>query len=259
MHQSTRPNNCLNVVLDLDETLVHARVPGTDSINGVAQQTPSTPSTPTCKPRRSQLVTENMTRPHADSVEIRLETADEQLVIINKRPGLDSFLHDASEKFNLFAFTASEAFYCNPLLDSIDKWGVFKKRFSRTDCTKMGENVFTKDLTKIMSRMRDLHHSTFEGTSGALDGDRFFARTVLVDNNPFSFVPQPRNGIPVVSWYNDIRDNALEKVTEFLDGIDKLDDVRPFLDQQFHIDATLKRFHAMQQATAQATPQQACY
>jgi CTD small phosphatase-like protein 2 len=209
---------------------------------------------------------ESVTRPRADSVEIRLDTAEEQLVIINKRPGLDAFLHDASQKFNLFAFTASESFYCNPLLDRIDKSSVFKKRFSRSDCTRLGENVFTKDLTKVMSRMRDTDGGCGEA-SGAFNigcaanwAESFFKRTVLVDNNPFSFVPQPRNGIPVVSWYSDLRDNALQKVIEFLDGIDKLEDVRPFLDQQFHVDATLKQFQAMQQGdgTAHGVLQAAC-
>ena len=182
-----------------------------------------------------------------------MDTEEEQLVIINKRPGLDDFLQKASQKFNLFAFTASESFYCNPLLDCIDKSCVFLDRFSRSDCTKLGDNVFTKDLSKIMPRMREKYGCTrtSRGVESALSQeDAFFKRTVLVDNNPFSFVPQPRNGIPVVSWYNDLRDNALQKVIEFLDGIDKLDDVRPFLDQQFHVDATLKRFQAMQQANA---------
>ena len=103
-------------------------------------------------------------------------------------------------------------------------------------------------------------HAQKHPADGAGAADNFFKRTVLVDNNPFSFVPQPRNGIPVVSWYNDLRDNALQKVIEFLDGIDKLEDVRPFLDQQFHVDATLKRFRAMHQGggAAHDVPQAAC-
>ena len=157
------------------------------------------------------------------------------------------FLRDASERFNLFAFTASESFYSNPLLNALDpKDKIFSsdRRFSRADCTQLAHNSFTKDLCRVRAR-----GSAGAGAGGADGGqaaeDRWFSRTVLVDNNPFSFLKQPKNGIPVVSWYESVHDTALEKVLEFLDSVDNLADVRPFLDATFHVESTLERFKQM--------------
>jgi TFIIF-interacting CTD phosphatase-like protein len=67
----------------------------------------------------------------------------------------------------------------------------------------------------------------------APDGD--MSNIVLVDNNPVSFLCNPRNGIPVPSWYDDPADRALDDVLELLGELDAADDVRPVLDEKFSL------------------------
>jgi CTD small phosphatase-like protein 2 len=132
--------------------------------------------------------------------------------------------------------TASESFYAHPLLDAIDPQGKHfgDRRFSRDYCTQIGDGRYTKDLCKIALMEQ-------QNKSEPID-DAWFKRTCLVDNNPFSFVCQPRNGIPVVSWYQNPEDVALSKVFQFLQQLQPLDDVRPFLDSTFHVAKTLNKF-----------------
>ena len=59
-------------------------------------------------------------------------------------------------------------------------------------------------------------------------------RTVLVDNNPMSFIANPENGILVSSFYGDQRDTALPVVLELLEELgDSKEDIRPILDSRF--------------------------
>ena len=59
-----------------------------------------------------------------------------------------------------------------------------------TDCT--GQNdIYLKDLSQI---------------------GRSLERTMIVDNNPESFLLQPENGILIKSWYDDVEDTALEEL-----------------------------------------------
>ena len=213
----------LNVVLDLDETLVHASIAGQATHHALTQVNNNIPST------------DETRKISADTIEIRLRTENEELVSVNRRPGLELFLEASSKHFKLFAFTASESYYMNPLLDAIDPQKKYfgERRFSRDVCTQIGDGRYTKDLSKIA--MSELGEQ-------AVVNDAWYARTVLVDNNPFSFVPQPQNGIPVVSWYQNPEDVALSKVFQFLQQLQPMNDVRPFLDTTFHVEKTLNKF-----------------
>ena len=51
-----------------------------------------------------------------------------------------------------------------------------------------------------------------------------------VDNNPISFIAQPSNGVPVSSFYDDPKDNALPVVNDLIDEhLAHAEDVRPVL------------------------------
>lgn len=214
----------LNVVLDLDETLVHAQIGGGQT--GISQFG----AVPT---------NGDAQKISADTIEIRLATENEELVTVNRRPGLEHFLNASSQKFQLYAFTASESFYAHPLLDAIDPHRKYfgNRRFSRNSCTQIGEGRYTKDLSII--RLSEQQQK--EDFCGRVE-DTWFQRTVLVDNNPFSFVPQPSNGIPVVSWYDNPADVALSKVLQFCEQLEHLQDVRNYLDATFHVAQTLNKF-----------------
>lgn len=43
-------------------------------------------------------------------------------------------------------------------------------------------NVFVKDMTQIGRRMQDI---------------------IIIDNSPTSYLFQPENGLPILSWYED--------------------------------------------------------
>jgi TFIIF-interacting CTD phosphatase-like protein len=230
LNNQQQPNNPqhqpqLNVVLDLDETLVHAKIAGQSGIS----QYGNVPSTDDSK------------KMCEDTIDIRLNTENEELVSVNRRPGLQSFLNASSKKFKLFAFTASESFYAHPLLDAIDPQRKYfgDRRFSRDSCTQIGEGRYTKDLCKIALSGQETKNER-EGHWPVEDS--WFQRIVLVDNNPFSFVPQPKNGVPVVSWYHNPEDVALSKVYQFLEQLEPLKDVRPYLDATFHVQETLNKF-----------------
>ncbi len=94
---------CLHrcLVLDLDETLVHSSF----------------------KPI-----------PNADFViSIELESVIHR-VYVRKRPGVDHFMREVGEKFEVVIFTASLAKYADPLLDILDRGRVVKARLFREAC-----------------------------------------------------------------------------------------------------------------------------
>ena len=66
----------------------------------------------------------------------------------------------------------------------------------------------------------------------AWGGDQM-KRTVLVDNNPLSFLANPENGILVSSFFNDPNDKTLLAVQDLLHDLDEEEDVRPVLDARF--------------------------
>lgn len=68
------------------------------------------------------------------------------------------------------------------------------------------------------------------------------SRTVLVDNNPLSFICQPTNGILVASFYDDPNDTALASVMQLIRHLDQAGDVRPILKDMFRLDTLLGEY-----------------
>ncbi|RHY34280.1 hypothetical protein DYB32_001030 [Aphanomyces invadans] len=139
---------------------------------------------------------------------------DGEKVVVNKRPGLDAFLEKASQHFDVYVFTAGLEMYGRPILEALDpSKSLFKGHFFRTSCT-LKSGFFMKDLRSVRSDL---------------------SKVVLVDNNPVSFLPQPSNGIPVPSFYDDIHDKTLDSLTKVLMNLLNLSDVRPRLHQLFRL------------------------
>ena len=65
---------------------------------------------------------------------------------------------------------------------------------------------------------------------------------VLVDKNPFSFLRNPNNAIPVNSIYDNAQDETLPDVQELLGELDLEGDVRPILKKSLNWRRTLPRF-----------------
>ncbi|KAJ0978241.1 hypothetical protein J5N97_013715 [Dioscorea zingiberensis] len=123
------------------------------------------------------------------------------------RPSLQEFLQQISEFADLVLFTAGLEGYACPLVDRIDL-----------------NNKFT--LKKYREHVKDL---------SCLSRD--LCRTVLVDNNPFSFLLQPLNGIPCIPFsagkHDD--DELMRDLLPLLKQLSLQKDVRPILYEKFRM------------------------
>lgn len=181
------------LVLDMDECLVHSKFQSEVEYRQAEY-------------RPSELQT------YTDSFEIVMD--DGERAIVNKRPGLDRFLEEASKHFDVYVFTAGLEAYGKPILDALDPKGtLFAGRFFRASC-QVRKGMFLKDLRVVR---KDL------------------SKVILVDNNPVSFLLQPSNGIPVPSFYDDESDRTLQSLTKVLMSLNDLEDVRPRLHQLFRL------------------------
>eukprot|EP00761_Pharyngomonas_kirbyi_P003028 gb/GECH01003032.1/.p1 GENE.gb/GECH01003032.1/~~gb/GECH01003032.1/.p1 ORF type:complete len:368 (+),score=85.13 gb/GECH01003032.1/:1-1104(+) len=158
------------LVLDLDETLVHSSfkpVAGADFIIPI----------------------------YIDGVEHK--------VYVCKRPGVDQFIRDTAEKYELVIFTASLKKYADAVVDRLDPHGLVDCRLFREHCTIHNGN-YVKDLARLG---RELKHS------------------IIIDNSPVSYYLQPENAIPITSWFDDPSDTELIDMIPFLSQIANADSV----------------------------------
>ena len=130
--------------------------------------------------------------------------AKPQTIYVLKRPYVDEFLEKMSKIYELVIFTASIPEYANPLLDQLDKRRRISHRLFREHCTA-SNSFFIKDLKKVG---RDLKN------------------TIIIDNNPVSYVLNKDNGIPILTWHSCKTDNELIKLIPLLEYLAKVDVVR---------------------------------
>ncbi|GAB2216692.1 hypothetical protein Droror1_Dr00024469 [Drosera rotundifolia] len=192
----------LIVVLDLDETLV------------CAYETSSLPA----------VILSQATEAKLNWFELECVSADKgcegktkiNYVTVFERPGLHEFLKQLSEFADLVLFTAGLEGYARPLVDRIDSENRFVHRLYRPSTISTDYRDHVKDLSCIS---RDL------------------CRVVIVDNNPFSFLLQPLNGIPCVPFSagQPHDDQLLEVLLPLLKELSKEKDVRPMLYEKFHM------------------------
>jgi RNA polymerase II subunit A small phosphatase-like protein len=50
--------------------------------------------------------------------------------------------------------------------------------------------------------------------------------TMIIDNSPTSYMLQPECALPILSWYEDMKDRALIEMIPLLIELSKVDDVR---------------------------------
>ncbi|KAJ9101924.1 hypothetical protein QFC19_005005 [Naganishia cerealis] len=165
------------LVLDLDETLLHSSfkmIPSADFI-----------------------------------VPVEIESQTHNVYVI-KRPGVDMFLKDMGEIYEVVVFTASLSKYADPVLDMLDIHKVVKHRLFRESCYNHKGN-YVKDLSQLG---REIHTS------------------IIIDNSPASYIFHPNNAVPVSTWFNDPHDTELTDLSPFLADLATVDDVRGVLDGQ---------------------------
>ncbi|KAL5734328.1 hypothetical protein ACOSP7_032189 [Xanthoceras sorbifolium] len=198
-------NGCLEkltVVLDLDETLVSA------------YETSSLPVS-----LRNQATEAGLKWFELECVSSDKECEGKpkiNYVTVFERPGLREFLKQVSTFADLVLFTAGLEGYARPLVDIVDVENLFSHRLYRPSTISTEYREHVKDLTCLS---KDL------------------CRTVIVDNNPFSFLLQPLNGIPCVPFsVGQPHDYQLLNVLlPLLKNLSLQKDVRPVLYEKFHM------------------------
>ncbi|KAJ9175893.1 hypothetical protein P3X46_014399 [Hevea brasiliensis] len=196
------PVKKLTVVLDLDETLV------------CAYETCSLPA----------ILRNQATEAGLKWFELECVSSDKECegkpkinyVTVFERPGLAEFLKQLSEFADLVLFTAGLEGYAKPLVDRIDTENLFSLRLYRPSTISTEYREHVKDLS-------------------CLSKDP--CRTVIVDNNPFSFLLQPLNGIPCVPFTagQPYDTQLLDVLLPLLKHLSNQKDVRPVLYERFHM------------------------
>ena len=116
----------------------------------------------------------------------------------NIRPGMREFLQRMNRSgYELVIFTAATQDYADWVIDQIDPDRYIHHRLYRQHALPWGP-VFVKDLSRLG---RDLD------------------RTLIIDNVHENFMLQPRNGIFIMTWYDDPNDTALFSLTPLLDEL----------------------------------------
>ncbi|KEG12230.1 putative nuclear lim interactor-interacting factor-like protein [Trypanosoma grayi] len=130
-------------------------------------------------------------------------------IYVKYRPFLHEFLNVVSRMFEVVIFTASHSAYCTALMDQLDPEGKLGfLRLFREHCTKC-DGSFVKDLWLL---------------------GRPLNRIILLDNSPTAYLFQPRNGLPIVSWFGDPNDCALLDLIPLLGRLSCADNVYGLLD-----------------------------
>ncbi|CAN1134398.1 Carboxy-terminal domain RNA polymerase II polypeptide A small phosphatase 1 [Linum perenne] len=195
-------NEKLTVVLDLDDTLV------------CAYETSNLPPNV-----RTRAIEAGLKWFEIECVSEKKEIEGKKKinhVTVFERPGLEEFLTQLAEFANLVLFTAGLEGYARPLVDKIDSEGRFCLRLYRPSTVSTEYREHVKDLLLVSKDMR---------------------RTVIVDNNPYSFLLQPLNGIPCMpfSANQPFDHQLLDVLLPLLKKLSYQDDVRPALYERFHM------------------------
>uniref|UniRef100_A0A0E0DSQ1 FCP1 homology domain-containing protein n=1 Tax=Oryza meridionalis TaxID=40149 RepID=A0A0E0DSQ1_9ORYZ len=207
----------LTVVLDLDETLV------------CAYESSSLPAALRAEAVEAGLHSFDMECISAEKAScIFLDIKDAEgrqrvnRVTVFERPGLHEFLQRTSEFADLILFTAGLEGYAKPLVDRIDAHNRFCHRLYRPSTVTTEYREHVKDLSCLS---KDFH------------------RIVLVDNNPYSFLLQPLNGIPCLTFSagQPVDDQLMGVIFPLLKHLSLQNDVRPALYETFHMPEWFQR------------------
>ncbi|CAK75468.1 unnamed protein product (macronuclear) [Paramecium tetraurelia] len=151
-------------------------------------------------------------------ITITLQDDDEERfdLCFNVRPFCNEFLKEMSKYYNIHLFTASSELYANAIVNHLDpKRQYINEILCRNNCFETKNGFFIKDLRIITNRtLKDI---------------------VIVDNLPHSFGLQLENGIPILEYLDDQKDEELKLLQHYLIKLSKEDDVRLFNKQNLKL------------------------
>lgn len=85
--------------------------------------------------------------------------------------------------------------------------------------------MFVKDMSRVGRPLKDI---------------------IIIDNSTTSYMFQPENGLPILSWYDDRNDDKLYELIPALKLMAEINDVRPVIlectskDNKFDADKAIK-------------------
>lgn len=136
-----------------------------------------------------------------------------------KRPGVDKFLHDMAQYYEIVLYSPSIDGVAEPVVASLDKDGCIMHRLYR-DSTYYVDGVHVKDLDRL---------------------NRNIKRMIILDDDPAEVQFNPENLIRVKPYDDptDRTDNTLERITPFLIEIARegYNDIPALLRQYSGLDA----------------------
>jgi Dullard-like phosphatase family protein len=126
-------------------------------------------------------------------------------IYVSKRPGVDSFLAQLLDEFEVFIFSASISEYSHAVVDTLLPGFPRNRVLSRGHC-RFYNGTYVKDLAVFNSDLRNI---------------------IIVDNSKKSYCMQPENGVLVGTWTGDEKDRELlSKTLPLLRKCSRCDDVR---------------------------------
>ena len=204
------------LILDLDETLIHADFDEEFLNEDKYDAKISFYSEENCY-NRNTILTEDDNESTVTDDDSKDYSNKKVLNVVGifLRPGVIKFLEEVSKSFEVGIFTASVSEYADAVINYLDPENKFIKfRLYRNNCINVG-NLFRVKNLKIIKNIQ-------------------LKKTILVDNNIYSFSAQLNNGILINSFFNDKNDNELSNVLSYLNNyILPLDDVRVVNEQFF--------------------------
>ncbi|CAD8135120.1 unnamed protein product [Paramecium octaurelia] len=123
-------------------------------------------------------------------------------VFVTLRPGVENFIENLSEYYEIIMWTASLKEYADPVMNIIDPQRRALTRLYRQSCTSI-QGGLTKNLHKLGRNLKDV---------------------LIVD---MSFIFQPENGFLIKDFTTDKNDTELESLLPFLIWLSQQSDVRP--------------------------------
>lgn len=136
-----------------------------------------------------------------------------------KRPGVDKFLMDLAQYYEIVLYSPSIDAIADPVVTSLDKSGAIMHRLYR-DATYYSNGIHVKDLNRL---------------------NRNVKRMIVLDDDPAEVQFNPDNHIKIKPYTDptDRTDNTLERITPFLVEIARegYDDIPTLLAQYQGMDA----------------------
>lgn len=174
-------------------------------------------------------------KPYRNSdFEFDTKIGDEDVpVLLYLRPGWQQFLNFLHSNCETIIYTTLQEEYWQKVSEIIGK-----ERFSFVN------GVYCQEDCGILSSEFD----GLEELSKLIDGlGRDLRRSVLLDHQPFSFIPQPSNVIPIEEYNaaNDrqMTDSYLYDTTDTLKELFKVPDVRSFLREKYGLEGMVSEFN----------------